>query len=553
MPALDEVTGNILGKNFQVKGPHPRDYSYQGPCDVLLINPPWLSKDENIWHGVKSAMPPLGLLSIAAYVESEGYCVRVIDVHIEKHTAAELIEKLKVAQPKFVGMGVMTATSNAANQIARIVKNTVPDCTVVFGGVHPEAMPAETLCNSAVDIVVRGDGEETFLSILQGKSLDTIRGISYRKGTTVVHNPASTVEMNLDKYPFPAYHLVPMDKYYPAIGAYKRLPAINMLMTRGCPGKCTFCNSAMTTLRTRSAESVVEEIEYLSETYGVREIQFYDDTFTVLKKNVMRFCELMAAKNLNVSWAAFVRADCFNEEMARAMKKAGCHQVLIGVESGSDIILKNIRKPIDREKTADAIKIARAAGLESRASFIFGSMGETVGTMQETLDFSMQLDPDIAQYNVCTPYPGTQMYRWAKENGYLVSEEWGDFELSTFMMKLPTCTDQDVYRHYKNAHKQFYMRPKMILRRLRKVSRLSHIRDLIHAFFYIVLRKKLGTRGEVRRDWLGTRKEDFFDLNVSDARTPHLTFEVRQKEISLEPEALVASIASRDPISLPAA
>lgn len=553
MQALEEVTGDPLVKNSQVKPLHPRDYSYQGPCDVLLINPPWLSKDENIWNGVKSAMPPLGLLSIAAYVESKGYCVRVIDVHIEKFTAGELVEKLKVAQPKFVGMGVMTATSNAANQIARIVKNTVPDCTVVFGGVHPEAMPAETLCNSGVDIVVRGDGEETFLSILQGEPLDTIRGISYRRGTTVVHNPSVTVEMNLDKYPFPAYHLVPMDKYYPAIGAYKRLPAINMLMTRGCPGKCTFCNSAMTTLRTRSAESVVEEIEYLSQTYGIREIQFYDDTFTVLKKNVMRFCELMAAKNLNVSWAAFVRADCFNEEMARAMKKGGCHQVLIGVESGSDIILKNIRKPIDREKTADAIKIARAAGLESRASFIFGSMGETVETMQETLDFSMQLDPDIAQYNVCTPYPGTQMYRWAKENRYLVSEEWGDFELSTFMMRLPTCTDQDVYRYYKNAHKQFYMRPKMILRRMRKVSRLSHIRDLIHAFFYIVLRKKLGTRGEVRRDWLGTRKDHFFDLNVSDARTPHLTFEVRQKEISLEPEELVASIASREPVSLPAA
>ena len=545
--------GHILAKKSQAKRLHSHDYSYEGPCDVLLINPPWLSKDENIWNGVKSAMPPLGLLSIAAYAESKGYVVRVIDVHIEKYTAAELIEKLKIAQPKFVGMGVMTATSNAANQIARIVKKTIANCTVVFGGVHPEAMPEETLCNSAVDIVVRGDGEETFLSILQGKPLEAIRGISYRKGTTVVHNPASAVEMDLDKYPFPAYHLVPMHKYYPAIGAYKRLPAINMLMTRGCPGKCTFCNSAMTTLRSRSAESVVEEIEYLNRTYGVREIQFYDDTFTVMKKNVLRFCELMVAKKLNVSWVAFARADCFNEEMARAMKKAGCHQILIGVESGSDVILENIRKPIDREKTANAIKIARAAGIDLRASFIFGSMGETVETMQETLDFSMQLDPDIAQYNVCTPYPGTQMYRWAKENGYLVSEEWGDFELSTFMLNLPTCTDQDVYRYYKDAHKQFFMRPKMIVRRLRKISRISHIRDLIHAFFYIVLRKKLGTRGEVRRDWLGTRKEDFFDLRVSEAKTPHLTFEVRQKEISIGPEELVPLMVATAPLPSPVA
>jgi hypothetical protein len=105
-----------------------------------------------------------------------------------------------------------------------------------------------------------------------------------------------------------------------------------------------------------------------------------------------------------------------------------------------------------------------------------------------------------------------------------------------------------VYRFYKDAHKQFYMRPKMIVRRLCKVSRLSHIRDLIHAFFYIVLRKKLGTRGEVRRDWLGTRKHDFFDLNVSDARTPHLTFEVRQKEIALDAEKLVPSIANGGPV-----
>src|SRR5512144_782587 len=119
--------------------------------------------------------------------EAKGYCVRIIDVH--KYTAAELIEKLKVAQPRF------------------------------FGGVHPEAMPAETLCNSAVDVVVRGDGEETFISILEGKPFETIRGISYRRGNTVVHTPSIEVEMNLDKYPLPAYHLVPMHKYYPAIGA----------------------------------------------------------------------------------------------------------------------------------------------------------------------------------------------------------------------------------------------------------------------------------------------------------------------------------------------
>ena len=275
-----------------------------------------------------------------------------------------------------------------------------------------------------MDLVVRGDGEETFLEICQGETpIEKMAGISYRTGNQIIHNPARAVETNLSKYPMPAYHLAPMDKYYPAIGAYKRLPAINMLMTRGCPGKCTFCNSAKTVLRTREASQVVEEIKFLRDNYGIREIQFYDDTFTVMKKNVMEFCKLMEKAKLNISWAAFVRADCFSEKMARAMKKAGCHQILIGVESGDENVLKLLGKPIDRERTKKAINIARKAGLTTRAAFIFGNRDETLESMQKTLDFSMELDPDICQYSVCTPYPGTQLYQWVKGNGYLVSEE----------------------------------------------------------------------------------------------------------------------------------
>src|SRR5476649_2352980 len=114
--------------------------------------------------------------------------------------------------------------------------------------------------------------------------------------------------MNLDRYPFPAYDLVDFDNYFPAPGSYRRLPAINMLMTRGCPGKCTFCNSANTALRNRSADRVVDEIEHLRDTYGIKEIQFYDDTFTVNRQNVLRFCELMKERKVGVSWSAFIRA-----------------------------------------------------------------------------------------------------------------------------------------------------------------------------------------------------------------------------------------------------
>ncbi|MHC4606667.1 MAG: B12-binding domain-containing radical SAM protein [Planctomycetota bacterium] len=507
-------------------------------CDVLLINPPHVSKNDNVWHGIKSAMPPLGLLSVASHIESKGFRVRVLDVHVEKLSESEVEAGIREANPRVVGVTVLTTTANASHRIARAVKRCLPECPVVFGGVHPEVLPAETLRNAGVDVVVRGDGEETFLSLVRGERPEDVRGISYRRNMQVVHNAPAAVETDLDKYPFPAYHLVPMDRYYPAVGAYKRLPAINMLMTRGCPGRCTFCNSAATRLRTRSADSMLEEIKYLRRTYGIREIQFYDDTFTVRRKNVLRFCELMAKANTGITWACFIRADCFDEKMARAMKRAGCHQVLIGVESGDDRILRNLRKTIDRERTRRAIEIARRAGIDSRCAFIFGSMGETVESMQRTIDFSIELDPDLAVYNVCTPYPGTELFRWAKEKGYLTSEEWSDYDLSTFLLRLPTVSQEDVGRMYSAAYKSFYMRPISIWRRLVRAMRPTQMKDLVHAFFHIILRHKLGKRGEVTEDWLHLTKDACFDFDLQGKDHVRITSDVREAARNLSVEQL---------------
>ncbi|MEP6787270.1 MAG: radical SAM protein [Acidobacteriota bacterium] len=496
---------------------------------VLLINPPWISKEDNIWNGIKAAMPPLSLLSIAAYLEQQGVTVQILDVHVEKLSVQQVREVVRRVDPEWVGMTVMTATSVASHQISRIVKDVCPDAKVVFGGVHAEALPLETLSNSAVDYVVRGDGEFTFHSMITGDDPTALSGVSWRNGSNVVNNPPVEVNMDLDQYPRPAYHLVPMHKYYPTIGAYKKLPAINMLMTRGCPGKCTFCNSANTALRNRSADRVVDEIEHLRDTYGIREIQFYDDTFTVNRQNVLRFCELMKERKVGVSWSAFIRADCFNEELAKAMKDAGCHQVLIGVESGDEQILRNIRKPIQDKRTKQSIELARKAGIETRCAFIFGSMGDTLESMERTLDYSIELDSELAIFNVSTPYPGTQLFEWAKDNGYLVTEEWSEFELSTFLLNLPTVSNEKVMEFYAYAHKKFYSRPITMWRRAKKMRHLAQIRDAINAFFYIVLRHKVGRRGEVRSDWLGYKKADFFDLSLSEAdKIPRLTYELRQ-------------------------
>ena len=231
----------------------------------------------------------------------------------------------------------------------------------------------------------------------------------------------------------------------------------------------------------------------------------------------------MVERKVGVSWVAFIRADCFNDELGEAMKKAGCHQVLIGIESGDDEILKNIRKPIHRERIQQSIDIARKYGIESRCAFIFGNQGETMETMQRTLDYSLNLDPDSALYNISTPYPGTQLFQWAKDNGYLVSDEWSDFELSTFLLRLPTVSEEQVFSFYAYAHKKFYMRPKALWRRIKKFRHWSHIRDALHAFFYIVLRHKRVAAAKCARIGSAT-KTDFFDLDMSEAGVaPKLT------------------------------
>ena len=224
--------------------------------DVALIYPPWAVLDDR--SILQNSLPPLGILSIASYLESKGYSVRVYDIHGEKLEEGDLRARLRKDRPRFIGISVLTNMCIPAHKIARICKEEFPDSPVIVGSVHAEALPERMLRNSAIDFVVRGDGEETMLEIIEGWPLSDITGLSYRENGIVCHTPPRAVTKSLDSYPLPAYHLVDFDYYFPAAGSYRNLPAINMLMTRGCPGKCNFCNSASTILRSRSPESIVQ-------------------------------------------------------------------------------------------------------------------------------------------------------------------------------------------------------------------------------------------------------------------------------------------------------
>jgi len=496
--------------------------------DLLLIYPPWAALEKRAI--LQNCLPPLGILSIASHVEAHGYSVRVLDVHAEQLDDGEVVSRVTEVRPRYVGISVLTNMAIPAHYIARLCKRTVPDCVVVCGGVHAEALPEAMLANSAIDAVVRGDGEDAMLEILHGRPFSEIFGLSYRDGNDVIHNLPRPVEMDLDRFAMPAYHLVDFSRYFPAVGSYRNLPAINMLMTRGCPGKCTFCNSAFTTLRSRSAASVVEQIKLLRYEYGIRQIQFYDDTFTVAKKTVLEFCRKLTEDQVDVTWTAYIRGDCFSEEMAAAMKRAGCHQVLVGVETGDEHIMHNIGKPINKARYGEAVKIAHAYGIEVRGSFIIGNIGETRETMEKTLQFAKDLDLDLFQLSVNTPYPGTQLYQHAVANNLLAHTNWSEYGQGNVLVRLPDLTPEEIYAFERHAFRSFYVRPKMLLRQLKRVVHIRHLRDLVLAFWVLVL-GQFRYRSRKWECWKRPKEAEFLDVPIAQPEMPRLTFAVRQEKV----------------------
>lgn len=452
--------------------------------DILLINPPWLTKNGNIWHGVKSTSPPLGLLYVAAYAEERGRGVHVMDVNAEQLSFEDIETFIEEHQPQWIGFTAVTAQIINTHRIAGIAKKVSPESQIVVGGVHAGAMPDSVLSDVNVDYVIRAEGERPFFALVDGQPLDSIGGLSYRGDNLlqpIEHNQLDEPITDLDLLPTPAYHLIRFDNYKPAVGAYRRLPSVNMTMTRGCPGKCTFCNSAETALRTRTADHIVDEIELLQARYGVREINFYDDTFTIYKQQVAHMCDLIVQRGIDITWSCFARSDCVSESLLKKMKAAGCHQILFGIESADEKILEAIRKPIDIELTRKAVRMCQDVGIDVRAAFMFGNPGETIASIRKTIDFAIDLDPDIALFNITTPYPGTQMFNWAKKNGYLRTLDWSDYDLANAVMDLPTISAEDINGMYKTAYREFYFRPRYLLRRFGRLRSFEDIKMNVRA------------------------------------------------------------------------
>jgi len=429
----------------------------------------------------QGVLPPLGLAYIASSLEKADHRVKIIDAIAENLTKNEVKEKIIEFNPRIVGVTCMTPTIRGALEACEIAKEC--GTIVVIGGVHLEVYPKETLSYNFIDYGIIGEGEEAIIELVDAienhKPIDNIQGLAYKKNNEILLNPARIVN-NIDDLPFPARHLLPMEKYNSIISLY---PMTTMMTSRGCPFRCGFCfkRESDKVLRLRDPVKVVDEMEQVVKQYKIKEIMFYDDTFTWNKNHVIGICNEIFKRGIKVKWEAPTRVDVIDEPLLELMKKAGCIRLRYGVESGDPAILKLMNKNINIEMVKRAVKMTKKAGIEVFAYFIIGYANETPQTIQKTINLARELNCDLVMFTVATPCPQTPLYTLAFQKNIIDYDYWQQFTLGKIDHRFPYFV-ADADKWIKRAYRKFYFRPSYILRQLLKIRSWDDIKKHWQAF-----------------------------------------------------------------------
>ena len=412
--------------------------------NVMLIQPP-LKTHTDLSSEPKGIHPPIGLAYIGAVLENaykieildsvvEGYETEIeVDRNVIRYGLAyeEIMKRIAAFRPDLVGISnIFSSGFSEALEVSKSVKKINPEIITVFGGPHPSALPEEILKQDAIDFVVLGEGEYSFRDLLRGiekGDLSGLDGLAYRVNGKVGINPKTKFIENLDELPMPARHLLPMQKYFDIGEAFivtRRKPFTPLNTSRGCVAKCTFCPVHATwggKWRARSAESVLDEIQYLVKTYGVREIHFDDDNLVLNKKRAQKIFQGIIDRKLDIVWTVPTGLALWavDESLLELMKASGCYKLFIAVESGDEHILYNvIRKPLKLEKVKPLIRKMKDLGIEVESFFVVGMPGETKESLKRSFRFARDLDIDATHFFFANPMPGTKLWDICVENNY---------------------------------------------------------------------------------------------------------------------------------------
>jgi len=407
---------------------------------------------------------PLGIGYLGAVLCKNHFEVNVIDCQAQKISHHQFREEIAKYKPDIVGVTSTTLTYKSALKIIKTTKEVFPGCVTAIGGPHVTFWDDKALQEaSSLDIVIRGEGEQTILELAQrvenNQVFHDLIGTTSRKDGKIVKNLDRPFLENLDSLPFPALHL------WEKLGEIRKYGTIPypVMTSRGCVYWCNFCTAVRMfgrKYRMRTPKNVVDEIEYLHKNYHANQFTFYDDAFTVDQARTAEICDEIHRRGLKIKWDCETRVDMVSKELFVKMRGAGCIAVWFGVESGSKKQLTSMGKGFNLTQTRRAFKWAKEAGLMTVAGVILGFPGETRESAWETIRFVKELNPNDVGFYIATPYPGTPMYEEVKANGSLKITDFDRYDTATPTFEIPNMTMQELSQIREQAFQSFYLSPR---------------------------------------------------------------------------------------------
>jgi radical SAM superfamily enzyme YgiQ (UPF0313 family) len=399
-------------------------------------------------------LPPLDFAYAASVLEREGYCFEIIDAPALGMSTQEIIDRILKDKPDLIVMNTTPISLNEDLQICGSLKEKAPNICICLTGSFVSALPEIALKNSNVDIVIKSEIEYTIpelLKVFEHKCFRNVKGIIYKKDDKIIETPNRPLIVNLDELPFPAYHCLPIDKYYHSLLPEK--PLITMLTSRGCPYGCIYCPYPFgygESWRGRSPKNVLSEIQFHVDNFHVKSIIFRDQVFTFDMKRTGKICRGIIERGLDIKWICETRVDKITRGLMMKMKEAGCEGLHLGVESGDEKILsRTAKKGVSIDMIKRVFSDAKDVGIKTGAFFMIGLPGETKQSIWKSFKLMEEINPDRVFLAAVTPYPGTELYKLAEEKGWILTQDWTRYTGFEIVMRTDDLSKEDIARAFK--------------------------------------------------------------------------------------------------------
>lgn len=454
---------------------------------------------------------PLGLLYLSSFLRQNGFQTQVIDAEALKLSDNAILEQLADFSPDAVAISMTTVAFRNSVSLAGKFHLEFPGRPLIVGGAHVTANPFQTMECKDFDIGILREGEMTLFELLNisfGKrgickkkdicshKLAEIKGIVYRdkEGLIQLTEPREYIK-DIDSLPYPDRDALPDIKLYrPPVGCYQENFSVSMITSRGCPYQCVFCdnNTFGRKIRWFSPDYVVGEIEHVIKKYGAKEISFVDDTFPANRKRFVKILELIKERQLKFVWTCMANVNDLDEELLKLMKEAGCWQIAVGIESGDDKILKLIQKGITVAKVREVVETADKLGIMMKGFFMLGHPGETLETLNKTINFGLTLPLTDLTCTIVTPIRGTVLFDMAVSGKYGKFDEEADSSRLNYWEPVfvpDGLTEDDLYSAQRDFFKRFYLRTGILIKQLGKIKNITVFFRMIATVLKIVVMK----------------------------------------------------------------